>query len=219
MVLRNFERRLEHLVEGTFARVFKTGLNPIEIGRRIVREVDANQSVAVDGALAVPNHYWVYISTADYERFQEVETPLTNELIEAARTHIADENYRVLGPVSVVLVEAAEYPEGTLQVQAQWREGATTPTSAELIMETGEQFTLGDSAFSVGRLPNCSLILSDENVSRNHATIQRVPGGWTLTDHGSTNGTTVNGAPVTEVQLRPGDQIVFGATPATFQVR
>jgi hypothetical protein len=219
VVLRNFERRLEHLVEGTFARVFKTGLNPIEIGRRIVREIDANQSVAVDGALAVPNHYWVYISTADYERFQEVETPLTNELIEAARTHITDENYRVLGPASVVLVEAPEYPEGTLQVQAQWRESAATPMSAELIMETGEQITIGDSAFSVGRLPNCSLILSDENVSRNHATIQRVPGGWTLTDHGSTNGTTVNGAPVTEVQLQLGDQIVFGATPATFQVR
>jgi hypothetical protein len=219
VVLRNFERRLEHLVEGTFARVFKTGLNPIEIGRRIVREIDANQSVAVDGALAVPNHYWVYISTADYERFQEVETPLTNELIEAARTHITDENYRVLGPASVVLVEAPKYPEGTLQVQAQWRESAATPMSAELIMETGEQITIGDSAFSVGRLPNCSLILSDENVSRNHATIQRVPGGWTLTDHGSTNGTTVNGAPVTEVQLQLGDQIVFGATPATFQVR
>jgi len=217
VVLRNFERRLEHLVEGTFARVFKAGLNPIEIGRRIVREIDANQSVAVDGALAVPNHYWVYISTADYERFQEVETPLTNELIEAARTHIADEDYRVLGPVSVVLVEAPEYPEGTLQVQAQWREGATTHTTAELVMETGERFKIGDSGFSVGRLPNCSLILSDENVSRNHAVIQRVPGGWTLTDNGSTNGTTVNGAPVTEVQLLPGDKIVFGATPATFQ--
>ncbi|MFB0902736.1 MAG: DUF3662 and FHA domain-containing protein [Acidimicrobiales bacterium] len=219
MVLRNFERRLEHLVESTFARVFKSGLNPIEIGRRIVREIDANQSVAVDGALAVPNHYWVYISSEDYERFQEVETPLTNELIAAARTHIVDENYRLLGPVSVVLVEATEYPEGTLQVQAQWREGATTLTNAELVMETGERFAIGDSAFSVGRLPNCSLVLSDENVSRNHAVIQRVPGGWMLTDHGSTNGTTVNAAFVTEVRLQPGDQIVFGATPATFQAR
>lgn len=217
MVLRNFERRLEHLVEGTFARVFKTGLNPIEIGRRIVREIDANQSVAVDGALAVPNHYWVYISTADYERFQEVETPLTNELIAAARTHIADEQYRVLGPVSVVLVEAPDYPEGTLQVQAQWREGSTVPTSASLVMETGERFAIGDGPFTIGRLPNCSLILSDENVSRNHAVIERGPGGWTLTDAGSTNGTTVNGTRVSEAQLQPGDRIVFGATPALFE--
>lgn len=219
MVLRNFERRLEHLVEGTFARVFKSGLNPVEIGRRIVREIDANQSVAVDGALAVPNHYWVYISTADYERFQEVEGPLTNELIEAARMHIAEERYRVLGPVSVVLVEAPDYPEGTLQVQAQWREGATVPTVGELVMDTGERFPVGDGAFSIGRLPNCSLILSDENVSRNHAVINRVPGGWTLTDVGSTNGTTVNGDRVSEVQLRTGDRIVFGSTPATFEAR
>ena len=219
MVLRNFERRLEHLVEGTFARVFKSGLNPIEIGRRIVREIDANQSVGLDGAVAVPNHYWVYVSTADYTRFAEVETPLTNELIEASRTHIADENYRVLGPVSVVLVEAPEYPEGTLQVQAQWREGVTTATTAELVMETGERFVIGDGPFSVGRLPGCSLILSDENVSRNHATIERNANGWLLTDTGSTNGTTVNGAPASQVQLKSGDQIVFGATPATFEAR
>lgn len=217
MVLRRFERRLEHLVEGTFARVFKSGLNPVEIGRRIVREIDANQTVAVDGALAVPNHYWVYISTADYERFAEVETPLTNELIEAARTHISDEQYRVLGPVSVALVEAPEYPEGTLQVQAQWREGAANPTAAELVMETGERFTLTDTAFTIGRLPTCSLILSDENVSRGHAVIQRGPGGWLLTDSDSTNGTTVNGTAVREIQLQHGDKIVFGATPATFE--
>jgi len=219
VVLRNFERRLEHLVEGTFARVFKSGLNPIEIGRRIVREIDANQSVAVDGALAVPNHYWVYISTADYERFQEVETPLTNELIEAARTHIADENYRVLGPVSVVLVEAPEYPEGTLQVQAQWREGAATATAAELVMDSGERYAIGDTAFTVGRLPNSSLVLTDENVSRSHAAIQRSGSGWVLTDAGSTNGTTVNGNRVSEAHLRSGDRIVFGATPATFEAR
>lgn len=217
MVLRNFERRLEHLVEGTFARVFKSGLNPIEIGRRIVREVDANSAVAVDGSLAVPNHYWVYISSVDYERFQEVETPLTNELIEATRTHIAEESYQVLGPVAVVLVEAPEYPEGTLQVQAQWREGASNPTAGELVMETGQRFAVGDGVFTVGRLPSCSLILADENVSRMHAAIQRGPGGWILSDAGSTNGTQVNGQFVTEVQLRSGDEIMFGATPATFE--
>jgi len=217
VVLRNFERRLEHLVEGTFARVFKSGLNPVEIGRRIVREIDANQSVGVDGAVAVPNQYWVYISTADHTRFEEVATPLTNELIEAARTHIKDEGYRVLGPVSVALVEAAEYPEGTLQVQAQWREVPASQMAAELVMETGERFTVGDGPFTIGRLPNCSLILGDENVSRNHATIQKGANGWVLTDTGSTNGTTVNGSPVTEILLQPGDKVVFGATPATFQ--
>lgn len=206
------------MVEGTFARVFKSGLNPVEIGRRIVREIDANQTVAVDGSLAVPNHYWVYLSSPDYQRFAEIETQLTNELIEAARTHIGDENYRVIGPVSVALVEASQYPEGTLQVQAHWREGASTPTFAELVMVTGERFVVGEY-FTIGRLPSCSLILNDENVSRNHALIRRGVGGWLLTDVGSTNGTTVNGSRIREVQLHSGDRIVFGATPATFEAR
>lgn len=217
MGLRRFERRLENLVEGTFARVFKSGLSPLEIGRRIVREADANQTVAVDGALAVPNHYWVYLATDDYQRFSEVETPLTNELIEAARTHIADEQYRVLGPVSVTLVEAAEYPEGTLQVQAQWREGLTQPTAASLVLSSGERFPVGNP-FTVGRLPGGSLVLSDENVSRSHAVIELGQGGWVLRDLGSTNGTTVNGAAVGESPLRHGDHIVFGATSAVFEL-
>lgn len=215
MGLRRFERRLENLVEGTFARAFKSGLTPLEIGRRIVREIDSNQTLAVDGQPAVPNHYWVYISTADHTRFVDVETPLTNELIEAARTHIADEQYRVLGPVSVTLVEAHNYPEGTLQVQAQWREGVENG-GAHLRLDSGERFPIGDS-FSIGRLPGASLVLNDENVSRSHAVIERIGSAWVLRDLGSTNGTRVNGGFVQESPLNPGDRIVFGATEATFE--
>lgn len=218
MGLRRFERRLENLVEGTFARVFKSGLTPLEIGRRIVREIDENQTVAVDGALAVPNHYWVYVSTADHTRFAEVETQLTNELIEAARTHIGDEGYRVLGPVSVTLVEAADYPEGTLQVQAQWREGVGNQTAASVVLATGERFPVGNP-FTIGRLPGLSLVLTDENVSRNHAVIELTPTGWLVRDLGSTNGTSVNGNKIQESPLNDGDAIVFGATDATFELR
>lgn len=216
MGLRRFERRLENLVEGAFARVFKSGLTPLEIGRRIVREIDGSQTVAVDGALAVPNHYWVFLSTADHQRFVEVETPLTNELIEAARTHIADEQYRVLGPVSVTLVEAPDYPEGSLQVQAQWREGVAARSGAHLVLATGERFPVGNP-FTIGRLPGGSLVLGDENVSRNHAVIERSPSGWIVRDLGSTNGTMVNGTPIQESPLHNGDRIVFGATEATFE--
>jgi len=214
--LRGFERRLESLVEGTFARVFKSGLTPLEIGQRIVREIDANQTVATDGALSVPNHYWVYVSSADHGRFAEVETQLTNELIEAARTHIADEGYRLLGPVSATLVEAPEYPEGTLQVQAQWREGAVRQGAATIVLSSGERFAVSPP-FTVGRLPGLSLVLGDENVSRNHAVIEMSGHGWIVRDLQSTNGTKVNGAPVAVSPIRNGDSIVFGATQATFE--
>ena len=159
----------------------------------------------------------MYLSSADHGRFAEVETQLTNELIEAARTHIADEQYRVLGPVSVTLVEAADYPEGTLQVQAQWREGVAQQTSASIVLSTGERFPVGNP-FTIGRLPGGSLVLTDENVSRNHAVIELAPTGWLVRDLGSTNGTQVNGSPIQESPLQNGDSVVFGATEATFEL-
>lgn len=216
--MRAFERRLEHLVEGTFARIFKSGLTPLEIGRRIIREIDAHPSVGVDGTVAVPNHFWVYISSDDHSRFSEVSTTLTAELAEAAREHIRDERYRVLGPVSVTLVEADEYPEGAFQVQAQWREADAGAVPASVVLESGERLDLGQGEFTVGRMIGSSLEVTDANVSRNHAVLRPVLNGWVVVDLGSTNGTTVNGVPVSESHLRSGDRVVFGSTAVTFEL-
>jgi len=218
VVLRAFERRLENLVEGTFARVFKSGLTPLEIGRRIQREADANQSLAVDGSIAVPNHYWVYVSTVDYDRFAEVSRTLCAELAEALRDHARDEEYRLFGPVVVTLVEANDYAEGSLQVQAQWREVEQQAGRASLVLSTGERVPVGDDGFTIGRLADCSLVLTDTNVSRMHAEINKSHGRWMLLDLGSTNGTTVNGTPISEIEVTNGDLIVFGSAPATFEI-
>ncbi len=217
MGLRGFERRLEHLVEGTFARVFKSGLTPLEIGRRITREIDVNQTVGVNGAVLVPNHYWVYVSAADHARFVEVATTLTDELAQAARSHINDEKYQVLGPVSVSLVEAEQYPEGRFQVQAQWREGPRDTAPGALRLSNGMRVELGVPPFTVGRIETSSLVLVDANASRNHAVIELRGSRWTLVDLQSTNGTFVNGSRITEHELLPGDAVVFGSTPATFE--
>jgi hypothetical protein len=204
-------------VEGTFARVFKSGLNPLEITQRIVREIDANQSVSVDGSLAVPNHFWVFLATPDHERMIEVQAELRVQLIEAARNHIRDERYRLLGPISVAFVEAPQYPEGTMQVQAQWRESNEARGQARLVLVTGERVALGSQPFTIGRSSTSSLVLDDANVSRTHAVIRPALGGWLINDLNSTNGTTVNGHRITETHLRAGDEIVFGATEATFE--
>ena len=84
MALKGFERRLERMVEGTFARIFRSGLRPVELGRRLVREMDDNRSVDVRGRTVVPNQYLVQVSEADLERFAEVRDSLERELAEAA---------------------------------------------------------------------------------------------------------------------------------------
>ena len=107
MGIRGFERRLERLVEGTFARAFKSGLRPVELGRRLVREMDDNRSVGVRGGTVVPNAFTVALSASDLEQFEGVQDSLVRELGEAAREHARDEGYSFMGPVEVdLLVDA-----------------------------------------------------------------------------------------------------------------
>jgi hypothetical protein len=55
MGIKGFEGRLERAVEGTFSRLFRTGLSPVEFGRKLERELDANRTVGVGGRTIVPN--------------------------------------------------------------------------------------------------------------------------------------------------------------------
>ena len=104
MGLKGFERRLERAVEGGFARVFRSGLKPIEIGRRLTREMDDARTVDVRGRTVVPNHFVVELSTADHDNFAEVAETMERELAEAAREHARDEGYSFMGPVEVELL-------------------------------------------------------------------------------------------------------------------
>ena len=69
MGLQRFERRLERLVEGTFSKAFRSGgLQPVEIGRRVGREMDAGRTLGVRGTIA-PNKFTVWLSADDLESF------------------------------------------------------------------------------------------------------------------------------------------------------
>lgn len=67
-----------------------------------------------------------------------------------------------------------------------------------------------------GRGPDNDVVIEHVSMSGSHAMIQNLKGTFQLTDLGSTNGTYVNGAPVTEVVLESGSQIQFGSVGAVF---
>src|SRR5579871_6234649 len=116
MGLQQFERRLERIVEGAFAKAFRGQLHPVEIGRRLMREMDLHRSVAVRGLIA-PNHFDVYLSTADYERFESLGDALTRELIEAVREHGADEGYIFLGAIEIAIHEDPDLSPSTFAIE------------------------------------------------------------------------------------------------------
>src|ERR1700726_3131883 len=119
MGLQQFERRLERLVEGVFAKAFRSGLQPVELGRRITREMDLRRTVAPRGTLA-PNRFTVALSASDRERFGPIEDELVSELVEMARDHARSSGYLFLGAVSVELSPDPDLSPGMLMWPARW---------------------------------------------------------------------------------------------------
>lgn len=216
MGLKGFERRLEQAVEGTFSFVFRSGLRPVEIGRRLTREMDINRSIDVRGRTVVPNAFTVTISAEDHAGFSEIAEGLTRELADAVRDHARSEGYSFLGPVEVTL-EVGEVRTGTCQVRGQLREGAGGSGAGSLVLPTGDRIPLGEEVVTIGRRADSTIVLSDPNVSRNHAEIRPAGTGWVLVDLGSTNGSLINGVRVSIQALEDGAEIAFGNTRIWFE--
>ncbi len=217
MGLQQFEERLERLVEGTLAKPFRSNLQPVEIGRRLTREMDLHRRVGVRGLIA-PNAFAVTLSPADVSRFSNFIDALSRELSDAAREHARIETYTFVGPVEVEIYEGEGLKAGRFTVVAEVREGADGGFLAELVLPDGQRLQVGPDPLVIGRLPECAVVLQDSNVSRRHAELRRVGEGVVLTDLGSTNGTRVNGTPVREQILVSGDEIGVGSTRLIFEM-
>jgi len=216
MGLQQFERRLERLVEGAFAKAFRSGLQPVEIGRRLTREMDLQRTVGVHG-LIVPNHFTVAVSPSDHERFKSFTDALVRELAEAVREHARDEGYHFVGPVDVELDADPGLGQGEFLVAGELVEGPGGAAVGSLSLPDGRRVAIGDEPVTIGRLPECEVVLDDTNVSRRHAEVRRQGDTYVLIDLGSTNGSKVNGAQVAQQALTDGDEITLGKTHLRFE--
>jgi hypothetical protein len=217
MGLKGFERRLERLVEGVFARAFKSSLRPVELGRRLIREMDDQRTVNVQGNVAAPNHFTITLGPEDHAQFAEIEESLVRALADEAKTHAREESYVFMGPVEVHLQRDDELGVGSFGLSARFKEGAGGTSGGTIVADDGRRFPLADVPLAIGRATDAPIRVTDTSVSRRHAEIRPSAGGWVIVDLGSTNGTRVNGAPVTERKLDDGDTITVGDAVLRFE--
>jgi len=218
MGLQSLEHRLERMVDGVFFRRSKGSIRPIELGRRLVREMDDQRSVDVKGRRIVPNDFTVVLSAIDHASFNEIEDALVAELAEAAREYAREEGYHFMGPVTVQLAVDNGLRSGRFNVVSQLKQAASGPGMGSLVLPSGNRVDLSGHKVTVGRLPECTISIDDSNISRNHAEIKAGASSYLVTDLGSTNGTMVNGVKIVgDHALRDGDIISFGSTHVRFE--
>ena len=122
MGLQSFEHGVERMVDGVFSRSKKSSIRPIELGRRLVREMDDHRSVDVKGRRIVSNQFEFHISPRDHAGFADIEEALVTELGEAAREHAREEGYHFKGPVSVSLLVDNSLKPGRFDIVSLMRE-------------------------------------------------------------------------------------------------
>ena len=245
-VLRSLEAKIEGLVQGTFSRVFKSRVQPVEIARKLAKEMDDHKSVSIS-RVYVPNHYSVYLSEGDREQFDDYEPGLKKELSDYLLEHARAEKL-ALGTRPVVEFKTDERLRlGEFGIQARTvsapaddegapRQGdfghtmvyspdrdarplsAPRGTRRALLVADGKRRVLGGDGVTIGRSHDCGVVLDDPNVSRRHAELRPEGEGWAVADLGSTNGITVNGSRVERAVLQPGDEIALGRSRLTFEL-
>jgi hypothetical protein len=212
MGLQGFEQRLERLVEGVFAKAFRSGLKPVEIGRRLTRDMDLHRTLGVNGPLA-PNHFSIALAPADSEQFETFSEVLTRELAESVRDHARAEGYGFVGPVHVELHVDDSLTQGQFLVASGFQEAPGGAAVGSIFLDDGRRIEIGEAPLAIGRMPECDLNLSDANVSRKHAEIRRQGTGFVVVDLGSTNGTLLlqPGLPPEDLKAGVPVQLIPGA--------
>lgn len=125
-VMKRFEQRLEGLVNGTFAKVFKSEVQPVEIAGALQRECDNNAQIWNRERTVVPNDFIVELSTPDYERLSPYSGQLGDELAGLVRDYAKQQRYTFMGPIKVHLEKAEDLDTGLYRVRSRTLASSTS---------------------------------------------------------------------------------------------
>jgi hypothetical protein len=227
----------EGLVEGVFSRAFSSEVQPVELARKLAKEMDAHKTASVQ-RVYVPNEYTVFLGRQDRGKLEGYERSLEQELSGYLLEHARRRGYDLLTRPAVEFKTDERLRLGEFGIQARL---VKPPANEGQAPEQGEEgHTMVYSAVrerdrgrpkrpeqAVGALVSTRAVVSlgdrryvlDANVSRRHAELRRGDNGdWQIVDLGSTNGIKVNGRRVPSTRLSPGDQVTVGTTSFTFDI-
>jgi hypothetical protein len=222
-VLRTLESKLAGLVEGTFSRAFKSEVRPVEIARKLTKEMDQHRVQSLSRTYA-PNEYAIWLSPDDRKQFEGYEDELKRELSGYLLEHARRERISLATRPAIefrtddrlrlgefgIQARLVRPPEHAEEQPSQGDHGHTAVYTvsdrlAEPLREPdhrrgtahlrvdGRTELLGSGGAVLGRSREADVVVDDPNVSRRHAEVRPSGGSWIVRDLGSTNGVKVNG--------------------------
>src|SRR5690349_5817428 len=124
-VLQRFEQRLDTLVNGAFAKAFRSEVQPVEIAGALQRELDEKALPLGTDRTVGPNTFSVELSPRDHDRLGPYAVPLGAELASMVREHAEASNVGLLGPVEVDLLRSDDLSTGMFRVRSTTTPGVT----------------------------------------------------------------------------------------------
>lgn len=229
-VLQRFESRLEEMIAGTFARAFRSAVQPVELAAALQREVDNSSQALSRNRRLVPNSFHIELSPTDEERLSPYGKALSHELADMLQEYAEEQRYVFAGPIAIDFETDDSLPTGRFRVRSAAMASVTSESAADtratqqadLVLEVnGRRHPLEPPGLIIGRGSEADLRINDPGISRRHVEIRvsddPAPEVHAI-DLGSTNGMTVSGMPTDRARLTDGSTITIGNTTLTLHV-
>lgn len=209
-IARGLERRLERLVDGLAARLFRGRIHPVELGTLLVREADL-AVVEIPGGWRIPNRFAVTMGGEPVDR--EVLDTVEHELAAFVEEQALDRGWRLEGPARVtVAIDPSRRPADVV-IALDTVTGAVPVWAILQPVAGGPGLRVSHNRSLIGRSRDSDVHVAAEDVSRTHAVIWREAGSAWIGDLESSNGTFLNGERVDgPAAIVEGDLIALGGT-------
>jgi len=231
------EARLQALIEGNISRLFSASQPDVNVAHLLVQAMWDGSTPGQDGTLQAPNLYLLEVDPSLAE-YYSANQALLDDLANTLRTSAQEAGLTFPGQPVVRVAPVAGLANGSIHITARNSldnlsetlamplkpvsddlPPATEniiPAGAFLIVDGTRIFTLTQTLVNIGRRPDNHLIIEDPRVSRQHAQLRAIQGRYVIFDLNSTGGTLVNGQPIHQYTLAPGDVISLSGVPLVF---
>jgi len=222
-LLERFEDSLDRLVNGAFARAFKSEVQPVELAAALQREMDDRSAVVDRDRTVVPNVFTVELSDHDYQRLAVFTDEVCVELAGYVQAYADQQGYLLIGSPQVHLGLDDELETGLFRVrsdaradvQSRHREPAVISNQPRLVLDD-VSYPLLQPVTRLGRSTDSDIRIDDPAASRHHCEVA-LGQPVMLRDLNSTNGTYVADRKVSEMPLVDGTVIRIGSTEFTYR--